>query len=265
MKKKLVFIISLAGLIILGCATSNTTAARPSELVITRTDNNNIIRGSLLHVDIDKNPNTVSLESGRSAVIRISNGLHVINGMYNEPGGAVRNSMSFECFNERIYLNVEYISANISETGGSFVKLEITGRTEISQSQDAVTQTNNAINNSFNTLSSLIPDNSKIAILDISPSDNGSIFIQEELMVLFVNSKNYNVVERHALDAVREEQRFQMSGEVSDETAASIGQFIGADVVITGSISGTGTQRRLRLRAISVQTAQVIAMSSEAI
>ena len=266
MKKAFIGLLFLAGLFIIGCASANNGTARPSELVITRTDNNNIIRGSLLHIDIDKNPNTISLESGKSTVVRISNGHHLINGMYNEPGtGAVRNSMSFECFNERIYLNAEYISANISETGKSDIKFQIVNRMELSQSQDAAAQINTAINNSFNTLGSLIPNNSTIAILDISPADNNSIFILEELMVLFVNSRNFNIVERQALDAVRKEQSFQMSGDVSDETAVSIGQFIGADVVITGTISGTGTQRRLRLRVISVETAQVIAMSSEAI
>ena len=265
MKRAFIGLLFLAGLFIMGCASTNNGTARPSELVITRTDNNNIIRGLLLHIDIDKNPNTISLESGKSTVIRISNGHHLINGMYNEPGNIVRNSMSFECFNERIYLNVEYIRANISETGRSDIKFEIVNRTEISQSQGAANQLDTAINNSFNTLRSQIPDNSRIAILDISPADNNSVFIQEELMVLFVNSRNFNIVERQALDVVREEQSFQMSGDVSDETAASIGHFIGADVVIVGTISGTGAQRRLRLRAVSVETARVIAMSSEAV
>ena len=265
MKKKFIILIFSAVMIITGCATVN-RGIEPCELVISRTDNNNIIRGSLLHIDIDKNLNTISLESGKSTVIRIPNGYHLINGLYNEPGtGAVRNSISFECFNERVFLNVEYISAGASGTGSSDIKFEIVNRTEISQSQGAATQLDNAINKSFNTLSSLIPDNLKIAILDIIPADNSSVFIQEELMVLFVNSGNFNIAERHALDAIRKEQRFQMSGEVSDETAASIGHFIGADVVITGTISGTGTQRRLRLRAINVETARVIAMSSEAI
>ena len=265
MKKALIGVILLAGLIAIGCRTANTGTARSSELVITRTDNNNniTISRALLHIDIDNSRNTVSLETGKSTVIRISNGHHVINGFYYEAGTTIRNSISFECYNERVYLNVEFISARISETGSSQIKLEISSSTELSQPKNTALQLDTAINNSFITLSSYIPENSKIAILDLTSADTSSIFIQEELMVLFVNSRKYNVVERQVLDTIREEQRFQMSGDVSDETAVSIGHFIGADVVIAGNVSGTGTQRRLRLRAISVETAEVIGMSSE--
>jgi hypothetical protein len=47
-------------------------------------------------------------------------------------------------------------------------------------------------------------------------------------------------------------KRFQMYGDVSDDSAVLIGHFLGADVVITGTITGTGDQRRLRLRALNV-------------
>ena len=39
--------------------------------------------------------------------------------------------------------------------------------------------------------------------------------------------------------------------------------FAGADVVLTGAVTGTGDTRRLRLRALNTQTAQVIAAASE--
>jgi len=120
-----------------------------------------------------------------------------------------------------------------------------------------------SITKSFETLSQLIPDRSKIAILGITPDNSESVYIGEELMIKFVNSGKYVVVDRDTLDTIRQEQRFQMSGEVSDDSAVSIGQFLGADVVITGNITGIGSQRRLRLKALDVKTAQVLAMSSE--
>ena len=58
------------------------------------------------------------------------------------------------------------------------------------------------------------------------------------------------------------EQNFQLSGYVDDDSAVSIGKFLGATVVITGSISGTGSRKRLILRALDVQTAEILAMSS---
>jgi hypothetical protein len=54
-----------------------------------------------------------------------------------------------------------------------------------------------------------------------------------------------------------------MSGDVSDATAVSIGQMLGANIVLTGSISGTGSDRRLSIRALDVRTAQIITMVRE--
>jgi hypothetical protein len=49
---------------------------------------------------------------------------------------------------------------------------------------------------------------------------------------------------------------------VDDDTFVSIGKFIGASVVVTGSISGTGSQKRLVIKAIDVLTSQILAMGS---
>ena len=122
-----------------------------------------------------------------------------------------------------------------------------------------------AIQRSFDTINSEIPNGSTIAILNSLPDDSTTIFIFEELTSLFVSSRNYIVVDRQTLETIRQEQQFQMSGEVSDESALSIGNFLGADVIITGSISGSGDQRRLRLRALDVKTTRILAMPSERI
>jgi hypothetical protein len=125
---------------------------------------------------------------------------------------------------------------------------------------------NRAITNSFNTISMNIPVNSKIAIVSIASDSNvDSNFILEELTLAFVNSGRFIVVDRQTLNMIRAELNFQFSGEVSDETALSIGRFIGASVIITGMVSGNGEMRRLRLRALDVQTAQILAMSAEKI
>jgi TolB-like protein len=125
---------------------------------------------------------------------------------------------------------------------------------------------NTAIANSFNTVSRNIPANSKIAIVNIASDNNAeSGFIMEELTLAFVNARQFTIVDRQTLNVIREEQNFQLSGEVSDEDIISIGRFTGADIVITGAVSGNGEMRRLRLRALDVQTAQILAMSAEKI
>jgi hypothetical protein len=123
-----------------------------------------------------------------------------------------------------------------------------------------------AIKNSFDIISRNVPVNAKIAIVNIaSNSMDNSNYILEELTLAFVNSRKFTVVDRQTLDVLRQEHNFQLSGEVSDETIVSIGNFTGAGVVITGVVSGTGEMRRLRLRALDVKTAEVLAMSSEKI
>jgi hypothetical protein len=51
-----------------------------------------------------------------------------------------------------------------------------------------------------------------------------------------------------------------MSGYVDDNAYVSIGRFIGATVVVTGSISGTGSQKRLVIKAIDVLTSEILAI-----
>jgi hypothetical protein len=109
-----------------------------------------------------------------------------------------------------------------------------------------------------------LPENSTLAILSVSTRDREMAeFVIDELAYVLVNTGNYKIVDRRSLEAIRTEQNFQSSGEVDDDSAVSIGKLLGANVVITGSISGSDSMRRLRLKALDVQTAQIVAMSSE--
>jgi hypothetical protein len=54
-----------------------------------------------------------------------------------------------------------------------------------------------------------------------------------------------------------------MSGEVDDDSAISIGKFLGANIVVTGNVSGTGSLRRLRIKALDVLTGEIVSMASE--
>jgi hypothetical protein len=107
------------------------------------------------------------------------------------------------------------------------------------------------------------PPRSKIAIVNITAADrNYANFIAGELEFIWVNA-GFFITDRSELDRIRQEQNFQMSGDVDDATAVSIGKFAGADVIVTGTIDGEGNLRRLRLRALNTQTAQVVGVASE--
>jgi hypothetical protein len=49
---------------------------------------------------------------------------------------------------------------------------------------------------------------------------------------------------------------------VDDSSAVDIGKLLGAEIVITGSITGT-TDKRLRIKALGVETARIMSMDTQ--
>ncbi|MDR3147187.1 MAG: CsgG/HfaB family protein, partial [Treponema sp.] len=120
-----------------------------------------------------------------------------------------------------------------------------------------------ALYQSCGELSRNIPGPASIAVISIASDDPAEgEFAVEELTFLLVNAKQYSVVDRRNLDIIRAEQNFQLSGEVDDDTAVSIGHFIGAAIVITGNIGPYDTAKYLRLKALDVETGEIRAMVS---
>jgi TolB-like protein len=121
-----------------------------------------------------------------------------------------------------------------------------------------------AVNRAAEALIVDLPNASTLAIISISSRDaEMAEFVIEELAYLMVETKKFKVVDRKSLDAIQAEQNFQYSGDVDDNSAVSIGKLLGASIVITGSISGSGSTRRLRAKALDVKTAEIVAMASE--
>jgi hypothetical protein len=121
-----------------------------------------------------------------------------------------------------------------------------------------------AVNNAAKKMIEGIPSGATVAVLSIATNDvEVAEFVIGEIPYLLVESKKFKVVDRSSLDKVRAEQGFQISGDVDDNTAISIGKMAGASIVITGSVSGSGATRRLRLQALDVQTVEILASASE--
>jgi tetratricopeptide (TPR) repeat protein len=87
-----------------------------------------------------------------------------------------------------------------------------------------------------------------------SPGAGLSDYIMEELSgALF--DRAIEVADRQNLEYAYRELNLQMSGNVSEESARSIGKFLGADLVITGQLTELGGPYRYRASAINVETA----------
>jgi tetratricopeptide (TPR) repeat protein len=101
-----------------------------------------------------------------------------------------------------------------------------------------------------------LPEGRRVAVVNFeSPSAYFSDYVLEELQGILVNRKKLVVTERSQLELLRNELTFQMSGEVSDESAVSIGKWLGAQVIITGDFTGIGGAYRCRFNAIDIETA----------
>jgi TolB-like protein len=85
----------------------------------------------------------------------------------------------------------------------------------------------------------------------------------DEIEFQLVDSRQLEMIDRKTLDSIRDEQNFQMSGDVSDSSAVSIGNMLGASVVIAGSVTGSGSRQRLTVKALDVKTAKIVTMARE--
>ena len=122
---------------------------------------------------------------------------------------------------------------------------------------------NTAIINSANFfINRLVPD-TKIGIIGIENTSNRlSDYITEELWSQFAN-QSFVVLERNRLDIIRNELNFQMSGEVSDDSFQSVGQFYGTESLVYGKLDRIGPSiYRLVMYATNVQRGSSIIFTS---
>ena len=99
---------------------------------------------------------------------------------------------------------------------------------------------------------------SKIALLNFSsPSDRFSAYVLDELTGNLVDTGNLTVVDRAEVDLIRSEFEFQLSGEVGDSSMQELGQMLGAQSIVTGSLTHVGNDYRMVIRVLNVQSAAV--------
>jgi hypothetical protein len=110
-----------------------------------------------------------------------------------------------------------------------------------------------------------LADSAIVSVLNVSvATEDDARFIIEELefRLEYLNA-GFTIVDRRGLAQIRSEQNFQMSGDVSDESAVGIGKMLGATIVIIGSTSDRGSEKLLTLRALDVKTTRVVSTARE--
>jgi TolB-like protein len=158
------------------------------------------------------------------------------------------------------YIVPPYLSVVINRS-----QSELRRQMQGSQAQ-AVSSREEAVRRSSQKIIGALPEGAVIAVLNVASGDaETAVFIVEELEYRLVEANKFKIVDRKSLDAVRSEQNFQASGEVGDESAVSIGNMLGATIVVTGDLSGSGSSRRLNLKALDVQTGEIMVTARESL
>ena len=112
---------------------------------------------------------------------------------------------------------------------------------------------------------------SKIAIDDFTDLNGYKSavgdFISEELVTNFYTQGigSFEVVERRELARVLKEQKLGSSGLLNKATIAKVGEILGIDAIVTGSIAYLGRHLKVNARMLGVNDAKVFAAASKKI
>ena len=120
-----------------------------------------------------------------------------------------------------------------------------------------------AIRSGANEITDRLPQGTNVVVLNFqSPSQRLSDHVLDGMMMELLRSGKITVVDRANLDLIQQEMRFQLSGDVSDESAQSIGRILGAQSIVSGRIEDIGANYRVIFRTIVVETAALQVLSS---
>ncbi|MDR3343723.1 MAG: CsgG/HfaB family protein [Treponema sp.] len=155
------------------------------------------------------------------------------------------------------------------KAGTELARMEQTfadSRTLEEQYSGSDTLVDSAINQASANIIAKLPGESRVSILNISAVESQLMeYIIGEMTTAMVNTGTITIIDRQNLQLVTAEKQFQASGEVSDESAVSIGHMLGVNTIITCAITGSSNLRRLRIRALRVETGAIIYQDSLAI
>jgi TolB-like protein len=119
------------------------------------------------------------------------------------------------------------------------------------------------IERSAKAVEEILPQGAKVAVLNfVSTSESFSDYVIEEITGKLVNGRKVTIVDRRNMALISQEMNFQLSGDVSDESAQAIGRMLGAQSIVSGTLTNMGTFYRFRIRVISVETAAIQTQSS---
>ena len=100
-----------------------------------------------------------------------------------------------------------------------------------------------------------------VAILDFDGQDVSESEVQtltERMRTEIGNTNAVRLIERKAVEKIMAEQGFQQTGCTSDECAAEVGQLLGVQFMVSGSIGKMGKKYTIDCKMFSVETGETV-------
>ena len=146
---------------------------------------------------------------------------------------------------------------------GIILLLSVGGILHAQATSTAAVTLDRAVLNSAQEIEGRLANGIKVVVLNFdSASERLSNYVIDEMITALVRGGKVIVVDRANLELIQREMNFQLSGEVSDSSAQAIGQKLGAQSIISGSLEDIGNYYRMRFRTIDVVTAAIQASTS---
>ena len=89
-------------------------------------------------------------------------------------------------------------------------------------------------------------------------SDSETKALSDRLRIELFNTKHFSVVERGMMEEILAEQGLQQSGCTTNECIVEVGQLIGVNQIIGGSISKVGNTFSISTRIVNVETGSIL-------
>jgi len=88
-------------------------------------------------------------------------------------------------------------------------------------------------------------------------------FLAEELITKLFLTKKFEVIERQLLNKIIAEHKLDFSGLIDPNSAKELGKILGADAIVSGTITDLVENIKVNARLISTETGQIFSVASE--
>ena len=120
-----------------------------------------------------------------------------------------------------------------------------------------------AVEGAVAALAAALPAGENITIMKSQSAQLGMLDrIADRLTDAVIQSGHLTLIDRSNQALIAAEQDFQMSGNVSDESAISIGRQLGIRYIVLCWISGEMSERKFYIRALDIETSAIAVQSS---